>query len=341
MKKLFTLFAVILAGVALVACTTDTGYRVDIFIYRFSDTYIGGVRASLEAQLEDIDNVTYRFHDADNSQETQNTQIDTAITSGTKLLVVNIVETGSADTVIAKARAANLPIIFFNREVSDAAINSYDSAAFIGTDPDEAGYLQGELAADIILEDGAFDQLDRNGDGKIGYVMLRADLDNPEANGRTTFSIQEANRLLVAADLDPLDRVIADQMASWDTAIAKTLFDAIVSNSELFERVDIVFANNDDMAIGVIQSLNAAGYNLKDGDLYIPVLGVDATATAQQYIRDGQMAGSILQDGIAMATALAKFIENSSLDQEYTEGTNYEYEATVAKLRIPYAKFTG
>src|SRR5690606_30104465 len=131
------------------------------------------------------------------SQEDQMTQIDNAIARGTDLLVVNIVETESGQTVVNKAKENNLPVIFFNREVSDEVINSYDKAAFIGTDPDEAGYMQGQLIADILLAD--YDKFDLNGDGKISYVMLRADLDNPEANGRTKYSVLEANRLLEEA----------------------------------------------------------------------------------------------------------------------------------------------
>lgn len=341
MKKLFAFVALLIAGFTLVACAQDSNFTVDVFIYDYSDTYIGSVRSALAEELKGMENITYNFHDAAASQETQSTQIDAAITAGSDLLVVNIVETASADNVVNKAKNANIPLIFFNREVEDTAVQAYDKAAFVGTDPDEAGYLQGELAADIILAEGAFEKLDRNGDGKIGYIMLRADLDNPEANGRTKYSIEEANRLLALADKPALEIVGTELMASWSTARAKELFDAVVANAEQFDQVDFVFANNDDMAIGAIQSLNTAGFNTKGGDKYIPVLGVDATAVAQSFIKDGQMSGSILQDGVAMAKCLAAFINNTALGNSYTANTDYVYEEGVNKVRIPYAKYIG
>ncbi|VEU79856.1 galactose ABC transporter substrate-binding protein [Haploplasma axanthum] len=340
MKKIFLSISIFILGVVLVACSSKDEFKVDVFIYQYSDTYIGGVRSELERQLKDVNNVKYQFHDAAGSQETQNTQIDSAITAGTNLLVVNIVETASAATVITKAKTADLPIVFFNREISDAAVKSYSGkTAFIGTDPDEAGYMQGELAAEIILADYA--KYDRNADGKIGYVMLRADLDNPEANGRTTYSVQEANKLLTAASKPALERLVADQMAGWDTATAKTLFDAVIADESILAKIDVVFANNDDMALGVIQSLKVKGFNGSDPTKQIIVLGVDATATAQEAIRRGEMAGSIKQDGEAMATALKVFIENVKDGKGFVEGTDYKFQTDVDKLRIPYAKYTG
>lgn len=339
MKKIILSISILVLGLVLVSCTKSDEFVVDVFIYEYSDTYIGGVRSELEKQLKGVDNLKYQFHDAASSQETQNTQIDAAITKGSNLLVVNVVETESANVVIEKAKDAKLPVLFFNREITDAAVNSYKGqTAFIGTDPDEAGYMQGSLAFDILSKDYA--KSDRNSDGKIGYVMLRADLDNPEANGRTRYSVEEANRLLTEAGKPALDKLAEDQMASWDTAKAKTLFEAVISDSAVLDKIDIVFANNDDMALGVIQALKEKGYNGTDKTKYIPVLGVDATATAVDAINRGEMAGSIKQDGVAMATAVREFIQNIQNGQKFNEGLSYEFETGADKVRIPYAKYT-
>lgn len=345
MKKFASLLFVMVFALALAACgKKDDSFQVDIFIYEYSDTYIGVVRDEIEELVKDMDNVSYKFHDAASSQETQNTQIDNAIAAGTDLLVVNIVETGSGSTVVTKAKNNDLPIIFFNREVSDTVINSYEKATFIGTDPDEAGYLQGELIADLLLADGAWDKYDLNDDGKISYIMLRSNLDNPEANGRTQYSVEEANRLLVAANKPVLKQIGSDQNAEWQSSLAKTATDSFLQSNPFTgnDPIELVIANNDDMALGAITSLNGVGYNTgNDATKYILVVGVDATETAQAAINAGKMAGSIKQDAEAMANAISAFIENTADDKAYTEGTDYEFETSVDKIRIPYAKYTG
>lgn len=344
MKKFLSLLLLLVVGFTLAGCKDSGEFKVDIFIYEFSDTYIGGVREEMDNLLGDIKDVEYNFYDAASSQDTQNTQIDNAIAAGTDLLVVNIVEPGSGDVIVKKAKDNKLPIIFFNREVSDEVINSYDKAAFVGTDPDEAGYMQGELISELLLADGAMDKYDLNDDGEINYIMLRANLDNPEANGRTEFSVLEANRLLLAAGEKELVQIGEDFNAEWDLSKAKAATDTFLTSNPFTgdDPIELVIANNDDMALGAIQALNAVDYNkATDSSKYILVVGVDATATAMDAISSNKMAGSIKQDGVAMAECITKFIENTANDKTYIEGTEYEYEESVDKIRIPYAKYTG
>lgn len=82
------------------------------------------------------------------SQPSQSDQVNTAITAGADLLIVNIVETSSPDAaqgICDAAKNTNIPIIFFNREVDSAVVNSYDKCAFVGTNAPDAGHMQGEM----------------------------------------------------------------------------------------------------------------------------------------------------------------------------------------------------
>ena len=95
--------------------------NIGVFYYTYADTYIASVRTALDAQLDEM-GVTYQDYDANNNQTTQNEQIDTAIQTGANLLIVNIVTSGSNDAstqIIDKAKAADIPVIFFNRAVED------------------------------------------------------------------------------------------------------------------------------------------------------------------------------------------------------------------------------
>ena len=151
---------------------------VHVFYYTYSDPYISTVRSSLDSALDGA-GIKYQDHDGNNNQTTQTEQIQTAITKGAKLLVVNIVTTGSDDAangIISLAKDAGIPVIFFNREVSDGVVKSYDKCAFIGTDASEAGKLQGDMIGDYLVKN--FGRVDLNGDGEISYVLFMGEKGN-------------------------------------------------------------------------------------------------------------------------------------------------------------------
>lgn len=95
------------------------------------------------------------------------------------------------------AKNAGIPIIFFNREVDDAVVSSYENCAFVGTDAPEAGHMQGEMIGDYLLEN--YDAVDLNGDGTISYVMFKGQEGNAEAEYRTQFAVEDANAILTEA----------------------------------------------------------------------------------------------------------------------------------------------
>jgi len=131
MKKkflsVFLLLAIMLQAFCLISCSRGTdGGDTHVFFYNYSDTYITSVRASLQKQLEGA-GVKYQNYDGNNNQTTQTEQVRTAITKGAKVLLVNLVNTGSADAanaVIGEAKKANVPVVFINRGVPDAAVES-------------------------------------------------------------------------------------------------------------------------------------------------------------------------------------------------------------------------
>ena len=127
---------------------------IAVFYYTYSDTYISTVRTALDAELDKL-GVEYQDYDSNSQQNTQTEQVDTAITKGATCLIVNIVETGSDDAaqgIVDKAKAADIPVIFFNREVADNdVINSYEKCAFVGTNAPDAGHMQGEMIGEYLL----------------------------------------------------------------------------------------------------------------------------------------------------------------------------------------------
>ncbi len=252
--------------------TETAALNVGVFYYDYSDVYISSVRSSMDEQLKAM-GVNYTNYDGGGNQAQQTDQINTAISNGANLLIVNIVETSSPDAAqnaVEAAKTAGIPIIFFNREVSDDVVNSYEKCAFVGTDAPEAGHMQGQMVGEYLLEN--YDTVDLNGDGVISYVMFKGQEGNAEAEARTQFGVEDANAVLTAAGKPELayynasatDKYLVDQGGKWSAQAANDYMATILpeyseANGNM---VELIICNNDGMAEGAISALQGAGYNL-------------------------------------------------------------------------------
>ena len=335
--------------------TESSEIKVDIFWYTFADTYLTSVRNSMEDQLTSMPGIKAQMIDCENDQAKQTERVQTSLTSGVNVLVVNIVNTDSqeaAQNIVDLAKDADVPIIFFNREVKDEVINSYDKACFVGTDADEAGYLEGEAIANFLLDGDNLEKYDLNGDGEISYIMLRGEEGNPEAFGRTKYSVTKANELLegkaklVPSSANATSTLYDDDGISnfylygnWSAETAAALMRTALSTFKLDNGdIELIIANNDDQAIGAIEAMNELGYNTgSDPDKYIPVFGVDATDVAQQAIKDGKMTGTVLQDGPAMGACILALANNVANGEDVFANTSgYNVDSSCNKIRIAY-----
>ena len=347
--------ALFLALLLLAAPAFGCGKRqtdVHVFYYTYSDTYISTVRTALDKALSDA-GVSYQDYDAAGNQTTQTEQIRTALTKGASAILVNIVNTGSDDAaneIVQLAKEASVPVIFFNREVGDDVIRSFDQCAFVGTRAVEAGILQGEMIGEYLLANYA--ATDLNGDGKISYILFKGEEGNNEAIYRTEYSVKEANALLTGAAkpslvfYDPSNSAgyLVDQNGQWSAAAANdSMTTALAShNQTLGNMIELVICNNDAMAEGAISALNAAGFNKGGEGARIPVFGVDATEAAKALIKEGKMAGTVMQDAEGMAKALSRLAINALAEQDLlTDTADLSIDENVRKVRIAYAKYLG
>lgn len=345
--------------------TGDADANVAVFYYTYADVYISSVRTALDAQLDSL-GVTYQDYDSNNNQTLQNEQIDTAISTGADVLVVNLVTTGSVDAasaIVQKAEAADVTIIFFNRAVGtdtdeELQVLSYTKCAFVGTDAPEAGHLQGEMIGEYLVEN--YDAVDLNGDGVISYAMFMGQPGNVEAIYRTQYSVEDANAILAENNYPELeffdssnsDSYQADPNGAWSATAANEYMTTNLSqyNEENGNMIELIICNNDDMATGAVSALNDKGYNLGTADsTLIPVFGVDATDAAIQLIDDGKMVGTVKQDAEGMAECIADLVNNVATGGElmdtassYTIAEDVFNENEVAnKIYIPYGVYTG
>lgn len=361
MKKTLAIILAVVMMVSLLAGCGDkpapnpdpagSSLDVAVFYYDFSDVYISSVRNSMNSQLDAL-GVKYNNYDGAGNQSQQTDQINTAIANGANLLIVNIVETSSPDAAqnaVEAARTAGIPIIFFNREVSNEVVNSYEKCAFVGTDAPEAGHMQGKLVGDYLLTN--YDAVDLNGDGTISYVMFKGQEGNAEAEARTQFGVEDANAVLTAAGKPELvyynasatDKYLVDQGGKWSAQAANDYMSSILSEySETNgNMVELIICNNDGMAEGAVSALQGAGYNTGDGKT-IPVFGVDATDSAKQLINEGKMTGTIKQDAEGMASTIVNLVSSVKNGGNLMDNTSsFNVDEGVAKIRVPYATYTG
>ena len=398
MKKILALLLALVMVVAMVACaskttetpstddtqtttpadttettettdTTDTSaeaseLKVGVFYYTFADTYIASVRTALDAELDKL-GVSYNNFDGNNNQTTQNEQIQTAVTDGYNLLVVNMVTSGSPDVANEIISLANgTPVIFFNRAIEadgeeGTVLNANTNICFIGTDAPEAGHLQGKMVGEYLL--AHWDEVDLNGDGKISYAMFKGDEANVEAIYRTQYGVEDADAVLTEAGKPALEYFDASNSAKYQVDLggawsAQAALDYMNTNLSQYNEangnmIELVICNNDNMAEGAISALEAAGYNTgAEGATVIPVFGVDATDAAKELIGAGKMTGTVKQDAEGMAVAIASVVkangEGTAMADAIaaTAGTNAEMytiaDGIANKLFVAYAAYT-
>lgn len=320
--------------------------NVAVFYYNYSDAFISNVRNEMDAQWEAM-GVTYVNYDGNTNQGTQMDQINTAIANGANVLVVNAVEASADETtqsIVDAAKTAGIPVIFFNREVSDDVVNSYEQAAFVGTDPAEAGHMQGELIGNYLVEN--YDAVDLNGDGVISYVMFKGQENNPEAEMRTQYSVEDANAILeengkpalAYYDASATTQYLVDPNGSWSAAAAQDYMTTILSaySEANGNMVELVIANNDDMGLGAITALETAGYNNGTGTT-IPVFTVDGLQGIVDAISAGKATGAVGQSASGLAESVATLVKNYQADGNLMSNTgDMIVDETVAKIRVPY-----
>lgn len=336
MKKLLSLLLASTMLVGLTACgpkeepSTDGGGdtaalpKIGFTIYKYDDNFMSFVRRAIETGAEGKAEIL--MNDSQNSQASQNEQIDTMISKGVQALAINLVEPQAAAAVIEKAKSADLPVIFFNKEPSPEDINSYDKAWYVGTASAESGVMQGELLAEAWAANADWD---KNADGILQYVLLKGEPGHPDAEARTNYVISTLEEKGIKVQELEL------QTGMWDSVKGKELMDAWIAKHG--EAIEAVIANNDGMALGAIQSLQGNGYF--DGTKFMPVVGVDAIPDALELIKTDIMVGSVLNDAKNQGAATLDLAINAALGKDVLEGTSWTLD-DVKAVRVPYVKIT-
>jgi inositol transport system substrate-binding protein len=266
-------FAAMLAAAALVltgcAATTDTADGgsseavtigatfpvLDAFLQKVAD----GMQAEADAQGAELTIVA-----ADNKVDTQLSQVENFISQGVDAILVVAVDTSAAGPMTDAAKAAGVPIVYVNRNPAQAGV------PYVGSNSLVSGQL--EMA-----------QLAKLAGNKGDVVIMQGEVTNEAALDRTKGCEEEAAKAGM--------KVVKVGTANWDRAQGQKLMENWIQSGTKF---DVVCANNDEMALGAILALKAAGKTLGEGGILVG--GVDATADALASLEAGELATTVFQD---------------------------------------------
>ena len=272
----------------------DDSLRIGTALYTQDDTFISAMAQDLEGLVREAESetgkkVTLFIADGKSSQSTQMDQVDRFLARGCDVLCVNLVDRTAAAVIADKAEAEGVPLVFFNRQPVAEDIQRWDQIYYVGADARESGELQGRLVLDAWRADR--ESLDRSGDGILQYVMLEGEPGHQASLLRTEYSIK------AVVDGGVEVEKLANETANWNRAQAAARTAQWLE--EFGDGIEVIFSNNDDMALGAIDALADT-----PRDRWPLIVGVDATAPALEAVAAGQLYGTVHNDGRGQARAM-------------------------------------
>lgn len=267
--------AVLMCATAFSACGSDSGSGKDgddKIVMGFAQVGAeSGWRTantdSIKASAKEA-GVELKFSDAQQKQENQIKAIRSYIQQKVDVIAFSpVVETGW-DTVLQEAKRANIPVILTDRAVDTEDTSLYKT--FLGSD----FVLEGEKAGEWLVENAA--DADVDGDGDINVVQL-------EGTTGAAPAIDRAEGFAKAIGADSKIEVTKSQTGDFTRDGGKQVMESFL-NSE--KGIDVVFAHNDDMGLGAIEAIEAAG--LVPGK-DIKIITVDAVKDGMAALAEGKI----------------------------------------------------
>ncbi|SDZ48613.1 monosaccharide ABC transporter substrate-binding protein, CUT2 family [Jannaschia faecimaris] len=308
MKK--TLLA---AGLVGLMSTTAMAQSIGVSMARFDDNFLTTLRTGMEEHAATLDGIEIQVEDAQDDVAAQLDQINNFIASGVDAIVVNAVDTNAVDAMSKAAEDAGVPLVYVNRE--PANVDSLpDNQAFVASNEIESGTLAAFEACKMLRAMGY-------AGGATGY-MLMGQLSNQAAVQRSK-DVED----VIGMDMCNFISLIDKQTANWSRDEASDLMTNFISAGDEFQ---VVFANNDEMALGAIQALKAADFDMAD----VVVVGVDATQDALQALQAGDLDATVFQDaagqGAGAIDAAIALANGEDVDQKVYIPFQLVTEANVA-----------
>lgn len=327
----------ILICIMFIGCSTSKetqeelkSLKIGVALYDQYDTFIDELMeaaASYAKELEEQYDITVILdvQNAGGNQMTQNDQMDYFIDRECDIVCINLVDRTDASAIIERGKSADIPIIFFNRELVEEDLERWDKLYYVGADAFESGIIQGELLIEKLKED--FSAVDHNGDGIIQYVMLEGQAGHQDAIVRTMYAINTVTE--AGYEVEKL----SDEIANWNRDQGKTKM--VQWLQEFGTQIEVVFSNNDAMALGAVDALKENGYYANEELTPPVVLGIDGVRGGLEAVEEGYFLGTVINDSAGQAKAMLELAYSIASGKELSP----EFTLLDGKyIRLPYQK---
>ncbi len=299
--------------------------KIGVTVYDQYDTFVSQLidRFNIYASDKEAESgiaINVEVYNAADSQSTQNSQVETMIDDGCDVVCVNLVDRTEPTTIIDMAEKNDVPVIFFNRELVGEDLERWDKLYYVGAKAFESGIMEGEIAAEVFKTDA---DADRNKDGIFQYIVLEGEAGHQDAIVRTEYSVSTI--VDKGVEVEKLNYAIAN----WNRAQAQTKMSQMLG--EYGDKIELVLANNDDMALGAIDALKAAEIIPEKWPV---IVGIDGTDVGLEAVKNKEMAGTVYNDKEGQAKAMLELAYELA-----TGGSLNGLELEDGKyIRLPYEK---
>ncbi len=258
------------SALAVMMSTAAHAETIGVSMALFDDNFLTVLRNGMSDYAKTLDGVELQIEDAQNDVAKQQSQVQNFIASGVSAIIVNPVDTDATAALSKAAADAGIPLVYVNREPVN--INELpEKQAFVASNEQESGTLETQEVCRLL-----------NGKGKV--VVMMGELSNQAARMRT----QDIKDVIATDECKGLE-IVEEQTANWSRTQGSDLMTNWLAAGLEF---DAVISNNDEMAIGAIQALKAAGRSMDS----VVVAGVDATQDALAAMAAGDLDVTVFQD---------------------------------------------
>ena len=258
------------SALAVMLSTAAHAETIGVTMAQFDDNFLTVLRNGMSDYAKTLDGVELQIEDAQNDVAKQQSQVQNFIASGVSAIIVNPVDTDATAALSKAAADAGIPLVYVNREPVN--VNELpEKQAFVASNEQESGTLETKEVCRLL-----------NGKGKV--VVMMGELSNQAARMRT----QDIKDVIATDECKGLE-IVEEQTANWSRTQGSDLMTNWLSAGLEF---DAVISNNDEMAIGAIQALKAAGRSMDS----VVVAGIDATQDALAAMAAGDLDVTVFQD---------------------------------------------
>ena len=247
---------------------------IGVSMAKFDDNFLTVLRNGLQAHADKVGEKV-QIEDAKDDVAKQLDQINNFIASGVTAIIVNPVDTSATQAMSDAAAKAKIPLVYVNRQPVNVDTLP-DNQAFVASNEADSGTLETKEICRMLKEAGKTE---------ANVYVMEGQLSNQAAVQRT----KDIHEVIGGPDCGVKITIIDEQTANWSRDEAQTLMTNWLSTGKPF---DAVIANNDEMAIGAIQSMKAAKVDMKT----MIVGGVDATQDALAAMAAGDLDVTVFQD---------------------------------------------